>query len=113
MSGDLRWLKSAEHWGEWARVPDDQSGLPESIWMMRGTNGSVRFYAVGCGQVGPRHKSVVAATAWAWANGWLWTDPNQTVDLPGQLACRTWVLAGGADEFDRIPPTPVTQEAHE
>jgi len=95
-AADLRWLREAENWGEWHRVPGDQPGVPESVWMMRGANGTVRFYAVGRGQVGQRHQSVVAATAWAWANGWLWTEPDGSIDMAGQLACREWVAAGGA-----------------
>lgn len=93
---DLRWLNKAEHWGEWVRFSETEAADPESIWMMRGGNGNVRFYAKGRGQQGPEHKSVVAATAWAWANRWLWKDEDGTLDIGGQLACRKWVLAGGA-----------------
>lgn len=93
---DLRWLGKAEHWGEWRRFSDTEAAEPESVWMMRGAGGQVRFYARGQGQVGPEHESVVAATAWAWANRWLWVDPDGTLDMPRQLACREWVLAGGA-----------------
>ena len=97
-SRELRWLDKAENWGEWLRFPDDEPGDPARIWMMRGSNGKVRFYAVGQGQVGDDHASVLAASCWAWANRWLWTDPETgRLDMPGQLECRRWVLAGGAE----------------
>jgi hypothetical protein len=92
---DLRWLRKAEHWGEWVRFSDVELAPAESVWMMRGGNGSVRFYEKGKGQVGPQHQHVVAAACWAWANGWLWADPDGTVDMGSQLACRNWVMAGG------------------
>jgi hypothetical protein len=75
---DLRWLRYAEHWGEW-----------------------VRFYMKGRGQVGDEHASVAAAASWAWANGWLWADPPYgDIDIIVQLACRNWVLAGGAEPIE-------------
>ena len=92
----LRWLRKAEHWGEWVRFSDTEPAEPESVWMMVGGNGRVRFYAIGRGQVGNEHASVVAATTWAWANRWLWREPDGSLDMPRQLACRRWVLAGGA-----------------
>lgn len=98
-SPHLRWLNQAEHWGEWQRVPDDEPGAAESIWMMRGAKGRVRFYAIGKGQIGSEHAHVVAASTWAWANGWLWCEPGGGgVDLLAQLACRKWVIAGGAPD---------------
>ncbi len=96
-TAELRWLKKAEHWGEWLRFSETELADPESIWMMRGGNGRVRFYAKGKGQVGPEHKHVVGAAMWAWANRWLWTEPDGSLDMLRQLACRSWVLAGGAD----------------
>lgn len=95
-SADVKWLEKAEHWGEWKRVPDDKPGAPESIWLLKGSNGNARFYAKGKGQVGPEHKSLVAATYWAWGNRWLWAEPDGSIDLPTQLGCRQWVSAGGA-----------------
>lgn len=92
---DLRWLGKADNWGEWIRFPDDRLGEPERIWMMRG-NRYVRFYAVGKGQVGVQHHSIVAAACWAWANRWFWTDEYGEFDILSQLECRKWVLAGGA-----------------
>jgi hypothetical protein len=93
---ELRWLDKAEHWGEWIRFSETGAADPESIWMMRGTNGKVRFYAVGQGQQGLEHKSVVAAAYWAWANRWLWVDDEGYFDMAAQLGCREWVLTGGA-----------------
>lgn len=101
----LRWLKKAEHWGEWVRVPDDRPGGEERVWMMRGGNGRVRFYKVGHGQQGDEHASVVAAAYWAWANGWLWTEPDGSLDILAQLACRRFVQEGGASgpfKVDRL-----------
>src|SRR5205085_6654742 len=95
---DLRWLNKAVHWGEWVRYPDDQSGEPERVWMMRGANGNVRFYAKGQGQQGDEHQSVVAASYWAWSNRWLEVEPDGTVDIVTQLECRTWCLAGGDEQ---------------
>ncbi len=92
----LPWLEKAEHWGEWVRFSDTEIAPPERVWMMKGANGRVRFYAVGKGQIGQEHKSVVSASAWAWANRWLWCEPDGSVDIGAQLACREWVLAGGA-----------------
>lgn len=93
----LSWLTKAEHWGEWVRFSETEPAAPESIWMMRGGNGRVRFYAIGEGQVGPEHRSVVAAATWAWANRWFWTDPESgEVDILVEISCREWVLAGGA-----------------
>lgn len=92
---DKKWLENAEHWGEWIRYSETElvDGPPESIWMMKSTSGpQVRFYAIGKGQVGSEHPHVVAATAWAWGNRWLMADE----DIRGQLACRAYVLAGGA-----------------
>lgn len=93
---DLRWLRKAEHWGKWIRFSDSEIAEPETIWMMRGASGRVRFYAVGKGQQGPEHNSVVAASAWAWGNRWLWAEPDGSIDMGVQLACREWVLNGGA-----------------
>lgn len=88
---DLRWLKKAEHWGEWLRFSETELAEPESIWMMRHTNGTVRFYAKGQGQVGPPHRHIVAATYWAYANRWI--DPE--ISIGHNLACRAEVAAGG------------------
>lgn len=93
---ELRWLRKADNWGEWLRFSETERADPERVWMMVG-DGRVRFYAEGKGQVGEDHRSVVAATCWAWANRWLWTDPDGSLDMPRQLACRRWVLAGGAE----------------
>lgn len=92
----LRWLDKAEHWGEWRRFSETELAEPESIWMLSGPTGRVRFYAIGKGQVGDEHNSVVAAAYWAWANRWLWCDPWGQIDMLAQLACRQWVLDGGA-----------------
>lgn len=94
-AADLRWLKTAEHWGEWIRFPDDRPGEPERIWLLQGGSGA-RFYGVGKGQIGPRHQSIYVAALWAWANRWFWTDEYGDFDILSQLACRKWVLAGGA-----------------
>lgn len=91
----LRWLKKAEHWGEWVRYSDTELAPPESIWMMCGASGNVRFYAKGKGQYGDEHGSVVAAAYWAWMNRWLWTEPDGGLDILAQLACRAWCMAGG------------------
>lgn len=90
---DLKWLRKADHWGEWVRFSDFEIAPPESVWMMRGARGRVRFYAVGKGQVGPEHRHVVAATCWALANGYL--DPDAPLGL--SVAARAEVLAGGAE----------------
>lgn len=92
----IAWLRKANHWGEWIRFSETEAADPESVWMMQGSNGRVRFYAKGEGQVGPEHQSVVVAAHWAWANRWLWLEPDGSLDMLGQLACRKWVLAGGA-----------------
>lgn len=95
---DLLWLKKAEHWGEWRRYSETELAEPESIWMMKGAGGKVRFFAIGKGQVGDEHGSVVQASCWAWANRWCWVDTESGgVDMPAQLECRQWVLNGGAD----------------
>lgn len=94
---ELRWLRKAEPWGEWIRFSGTEAAEPESIFMMRGINGRVRFYAKGKGQVGKEHRHTYGAALWAWANRWLWTDPETgQVDMLEQLACRRWVLDGGA-----------------
>lgn len=97
-AADLRWLDKADHWGEWIRFSETEAADPESVWMMQGRNGHVRFYAKGKGQVGPDHKSVVAAAYWAWAERWLWLDQDGDLDMLGQLACRAWMLNGGAEQ---------------
>jgi hypothetical protein len=100
----LRWIGKAENWGEWLRFSETDLAEPESMWMLSGPGG-VRFYAVGKGQVGKQHKSVLAAACWAWANRWCWTEPDTgSVNMATQLACREWVLKGGA-EADRHDPT--------
>lgn len=106
---DLRWLKKAEHWGEWIRFSETEAADPESVWMMRGANGRVRFYAKGRGQVGPEHGSVVAAAHWAWANRWLWLEPDGSLDMLAQLACRRWTLAGGARTAEDNAPIEVSR----
>lgn len=88
---DLRWLRNAEHWGEWIRFSDTELAEPERVWMMRGKNGRVRFYAKGKGQVGPEHAHIVAASYWAYGNRYL--DPDYPIGL--NLAARAEVLAGG------------------
>lgn len=93
-AGDLRWLRKAEHWGEWIRFSDTEIAPPESIWMLKATDSpKVRFYAIGKGQVGPEHAHVVAATCWAYANRWIRPD-NPIGD---ELACRAEVMAGGTE----------------
>lgn len=93
VAAETKWLEAAEDWGAWVRYPDDRPGDPEWIYMRKsGSSPEVRFYAIGKGQVGAEHKSVVAATYWAYANGWLWGDG----DILFELACRAEVLAGGA-----------------
>ena len=92
---DLKWLNNAEHFGEWERC-DEVTGERESIWMMKSKSSpKVRFYAVGKGQVGKQHESVVAATYWAYGTGYLGVieDP---MDIFHQIACRREVMAGGA-----------------
>lgn len=91
----LRWLKRAEHWGEWIRFAED--GEADAVWMMKSTSGPrVRFYAVGRGQIGDEHAHVTAATCWAYASGYLPADAyerNEVMFLA--LGCRAEVLAGG------------------
>lgn len=114
-AADKKWLDNSEHWGEWERFderPEDLdprsvaltgrvstgTGERESIWMMKSTSGpQVRFYAVGKGQVGPEHAHVLAATCWAYGNGYLHAD-WATSDIFMQLAAREEVLSGGAPE---------------
>lgn len=94
-SADLKWLRNAEHWGEWERF-DEVTGERESILMLKSKSSpQVRFYAVGKGQVGEHHKHVTAATYWAYGTGYLGVveDPK---DIAVQIACRAEVLAGGA-----------------
>lgn len=95
---ELRWLRKADNWGEWIRFSDTELAEPESVWMMRGASGRVRFYAKGKGQVGPEHPHVMAAYYWAWGNRWLHLEPDGSLDILTQLACRKWVLDGGARE---------------
>lgn len=95
MSTELKWLEKAEHWGEWERF-DEQTGERESIWMMKSSSSpETRFYAIGLGQIGPRHKHVMAATCWAYANGYLGVC-ERPEDIFLQIAARAEVLAGGA-----------------
>lgn len=94
VDADLKWLKGAEHWGEWERF-DETSGERESIWMMKSSaSPEVRFYAVGKGQIGGRHQHVMSATCWAYATGYLQVCSPDEIWL--QIACREEVLAGGA-----------------
>lgn len=95
-AAELKWLEKAEQWGEYERF-DEVTGERESIWMMKsGTSPEVRFYAVGKGQVGASHKSVAAATYWAYGTGYLGVcDP---ADIFLQIACRREVMAGGAPD---------------
>lgn len=117
---ERKWLDRSEHWGEWERFderPEDLdprsvaltgrtstgTGERESIWMMKSTAGpNVRFYAVGKGQVGREHAHVVAATCWAYGNGYLpvLQDPNDPIIFL-HLAAREEVLSGGAPEIHR------------
>lgn len=110
-TADLRWLRKAEHWGEWERfdeAPEDLdprmvahgrtstgTGERESIWLLKSTGSpEARFYAVGKGQVGPRHRHVLAAVCWAYGNGYLAVcDPGE---IGLQVAAREEVLSGGA-----------------
>lgn len=118
----LRWLKNAEHWGgEWERFDERQEDLDprevafgrtgtgtgerESIWLLKSTSGpEARFYGVGKGQIGPRHKTVYAAICWAYGNGYLAVAPGgqyfssdgrQVDPIFHQLASREEVLSGG------------------
>lgn len=88
---DLKWLQKAEHWGDWLRFSDHELAEPQRVWMMVGPTGRVRFYEVGKGQVGPEHRHVVAATYWAFSQGFI--DP--ACSIGHNLACRAEVLAGG------------------
>lgn len=96
-SADLRWLRNAEHWGEWIRF-DEVTGERESVWLLKSTTSpQARFYAIGKGQVGPRHQGVYQATCWAYGTGYLPAEvyvDNTAMFLA--LACRAEVLAGGA-----------------
>lgn len=93
-SADFRWLEKSEHWGEWERF-DEVTGERESIWMMKSTSGpQVRFYGIGKGQVGPRHKHLVAATYWGYGTGYLQVREDP-MDIFIEIACRAEVLAGG------------------
>lgn len=90
---DLRWLNNAEHWGEWQRF-DEATGERESIWMLKSLSSpEVRFYAIGKGQVGPRHKHMMAATYWAYGSGYLGAVAPEEIGV--EIACRAEVLAGG------------------
>ena len=94
-SADLKWLNNAEHWREFERF-DEQTGEREAVWLMKSlASPEARFYAVGKGQVGPRHQHIVAATYWAYGTGYLGVcdDP---MDIFHEIACRREVLAGGA-----------------
>lgn len=95
MNAHLKWLRSAEHFGEWERF-DEVTGERESIWMMKSTRGpKVRFYAVGKGQVGPEHAHLVAATYWAYGTGYLGVI-DEPPEIFLEIACRNEVLSGGA-----------------
>lgn len=102
-----RWLAKAEHYGEWVRFSETELAEPERVWLMKGGNGRCRFYAVGRGQVGPEHAGLYPASLWAWANRWLALDPFGDLDILGQLACRKWVLDGGAQAEQRNEPIEV------
>jgi hypothetical protein len=94
-TADLKWLRNAEHFGEWERF-DETTGERESIWMMKSQSSpKVRFYAVGKGQVGKEHHTLVSATYWAYGTGYLGVidDP---AEIFLEIACRNEVLAGGA-----------------
>lgn len=92
-AADFKWLTKAEDWGEWERF-DETTGERESIWMRKsGSSPEVRFYAIGQGQIGPRHSHVVGATCWAYANGYLQVCAPEDIWL--EIACRKEVLAGG------------------
>lgn len=91
---DKRWLDKAENWGEWVRYSSTEIAEPERVWMMK-RGAKVRFYMVGKGQVGPQHAHVVAATCWAYGNGFLDADP---ANLGLSMACRAEVLRGGVDQ---------------
>lgn len=107
----LRWLKNAEHWKVYERFDERPEDLdPREVALGRSSNGTgeheiifllkskasheARFYARGKGQIGPRHKHILAATCWAYGNGYLGVvvDPS---DIFLQLACREEVLSGG------------------
>lgn len=93
---DLRWLRNAEHWGEWIRF-DETTGQRESIWLLKSTTGpQARFYAKGKGQVGPRHHAVYQATLWAYGTGYLPAEAYvDDAEMFLALACRAEVAAGG------------------
>lgn len=91
---EVRWLKNADHWKQFERF-DEITGEREEIYLLKSAaSPEARFYAVGKGQVGPRHKHVMAATCWAYGNGYLGVceDPR---DIFIEIACRAEVMAGG------------------
>lgn len=93
-SADLKWLKSAEHWREFERF-DEVTGAREALWLMKSTGSpEARFYAVGRGQIGPSHKSIVAANYWAYGNGYLGVC-DAPDDIFMEIACRAQVMSGG------------------
>lgn len=92
---DVKWLNKAEHYGEWERF-EGVTGERESIWMMKSkASPKVRFYAVGKGQVGKEHPTLVSATYWAYGTGYLGVidDPSE---IFLEIACRNEVQSGGA-----------------
>ncbi len=90
----LRWLKRAEHWGAWVACTEDDPVGEQTIWMMRHEKGRVRFYEKGKGQVGPEHPHIVAATYWAYANGFI--DP--ACSFTHNMRARYEVEAGGVEQ---------------
>lgn len=96
---DLKWLKNAEHWGEWIRF-DEGTGERESIFMLKSKSGpQVRFYARGKGQIGDRHTAVYQATCWAYGTGYLPADAyDDNARMFHALACRAEVAAGGVPD---------------
>lgn len=93
----------AENWGLWLAYPEDGAAHFHEVWMLN-LNGRVRYVARGGKQYGPQHRSVVAATYWAFAHGW--RDPFCSLEF--NVRCIVEVRGGGAMDGPWRPEFPAS-----